>query len=1151
MKSFAFAAIAMATLYSCNKVEQADPIETQEGAYTYTFTLGNADTRSVIGMEDGKKVINWEEGDQIGVYTVTTSGTSANKKGDIDIEATPNTFSIYSDKALAVNDWVYTYAPQRFMTNDGYANPATVQLNIPTTQTQDGTNFKANAMPMAGTPYQVQAPIEANTASPVGDIKMINLGSIIDFKIYTEDSSLSSELVKSVTFNANSAIAGTFEFDLTAVNYGNAETLAIGGYSEESVTTVVSNPVALGSTKAAGYDVYMVVAPGSYTGEVIVETDKAKYTFPISTAKAFNRNVILNLGVKLRQDVREEILPVNSYEWNLVTSADQVAAGAEIVIVASDADYAMSQTQNSNNRAAEVILKSENKITWADNTPVQVFEIVDGSANNTVAFKCLNGGEQGKYIYAASSTGNQLKTSETLNGNASWTITINTDNTALLVANGTNTRNELRFNINTGNSPMFSCYAHSSTTGTPVTLYIKGDPVDPNAKSIVPSEELEVPAAGGSVSFENAYSVNNIDENTESIVATAGDENITDVYALAGDVEFSMAPNYTNQDVNSSIILTLEGNEDVTATIPVKQLKSTLSVNASTVIIPANSGEITFTVTSKEFDWQIASSSTNVSVTEEAGEASENPVTVTVTSNVAAAEEEQTLATLTVYRTDDAEDDPQVKTVTVKKASKPSDVVWTLVKNVSELEDGMEIVIANAAHDYAISTTQNTNNRKAQAVTYNADVLTINSEVQIITLEASGNNWKLCVGEDQYLYAASNSSNVLKTSSSKTAGDNGVFAISISNDVASIIAQGSYSRKDMRYNPNNGSPLFTCYATSNTDMARLAIFKKVDNRPNAPISWSDTEGYAEMTVDGIDASLIPTFSNAENLSVAFASNAPTVATIDGNGVITIVGEGTATISATYAGEGSYKKTTVSFALEVEDNRPTVATPSFSPVAGEVQANTTVTISCTTSGADIYYTTDANAEFSTSTWTKSNTVVIDAAKTIRAVAVKENYKNSAEASAAYTVAGQEKHYYTKVTSAPTDWSGTYLIVYSDGNIAFDGSKTQDTGATFSVVIEDGKIDSTTEIDAKSFTIGSMNGGYYLKSSSGKYLYGTSGSNKTNYGDDESVNTISFSNGDVLITSNTSVLRYNSGSSLFRYYKSSGYSSQKAIQLYKLD
>ena len=144
-----------------------------------------------------------------------------------------------------------------------------------------------------------------------------------------------------------------------------------------------------------------------------------------------------------------------------------------------------------------------------------------------------------------------------------------------------------------------------------------------------------------------------------------------------------------------------------------------------------------------------------------------------------------------------------------------------------------------------------------------------------------------------------------------------------------------------------------------------------------------------------------------------------------------------------------------------------------------------------------------------------------------------------------------HYYVKVTSEPSDWSGTYLIVYTDGNIAFDGSKTQDSGSTFTVTISEGKIESTADVDAKAFTIGSMTGGYYLKSASNKYLSGTSGSNKTNYGDSETLNTISFNSGDVLITSNTSVLRYNSGSTLFRYYKSSGYTSQKAIQLYKLN
>ena len=31
-------------------------------------------------------------------------------------------------------------------------------------------------------------------------------------------------------------------------------------------------------------------------------------------------------------------------------------------------------------------------------------------------------------------------------------------------------------------------------------------------------------------------------------------------------------------------------------------------------------------------------------------------------------------------------------------------------------------------------------------------------------------------------------------------------------------------------------------------------------------------------------------------------------------------------------------------------------------------------------------------------------------------------------------------YEKVTSAPSDWSGQYLIVYEDEGLAFDGSRT---------------------------------------------------------------------------------------------------------------
>ncbi len=74
--------------------------------------------------------------------------------------------------------------------------------------------------------------------------------------------------------------------------------------------------------------------------------------------------------------------------------------------------------------------------------------------------------------------------------------------------------------------------------------------------------------------------------------------------------------------------------------------------------------------------------------------------------------------------------------------------------------------------------------------------------------------------------------------------------------------------------------------------------------------------------------------------------------------------------------------------------------------------------------------------------------------------------------------------------------------------------------------------------------------------GQYIYGTKDSNKLNFTTTaaNAVNTVTFSETDgVVITSNTSVLRFNSASNQmrFRYYKASTYSNQQAIQLYKLE
>ena len=146
------------------------------------------------------------------------------------------------------------------------------------------------------------------------------------------------------------------------------------------------------------------------------------------------------------------------------------------------------------------------------------------------------------------------------------------------------------------------------------------------------------------------------------------------------------------------------------------------------------------------------------------------------------------------------------------------------------------------------------------------------------------------------------------------------------------------------------------------------------------------------------------------------------------------------------------------------------------------------------------------------------------------------------------------YYEKVTSTSDVTDGQYLIVYETGNVAFNGGlATLDAASnTISVTISDFKIESTTTTDAAAFTIDVTNG--TILSASKLYIGGKSGSNTlvSNVSSSDLTNTFSIdTNGNFVATSNTSVLRYNKGSDQmrFRYYKSSGYSNQQAIQLYK--
>lgn len=142
-------------------------------------------------------------------------------------------------------------------------------------------------------------------------------------------------------------------------------------------------------------------------------------------------------------------------------------------------------------------------------------------------------------------------------------------------------------------------------------------------------------------------------------------------------------------------------------------------------------------------------------------------------------------------------------------------------------------------------------------------------------------------------------------------------------------------------------------------------------------------------------------------------------------------------------------------------------------------------------------------------------------------------------------------YTKVTKAPADWSGTYLIVSEGDKLIMDGSlDTLDVeGNKVDVTITDSKI--TGDYAKYAFTVEPMTGGYAIKSASGKYISGKSGSNKLNSGSTQSLNTIELTSGKVIVTSDGTTLQYNNAAkngTRFRYYKSQ---NQQPISLYKIE
>lgn len=173
----------------------------------------------------------------------------------------------------------------------------------------------------------------------------------------------------------------------------------------------------------------------------------------------------------------------------------------------------------------------------------------------------------------------------------------------------------------------------------------------------------------------------------------------------------------------------------------------------------------------------------------------------------------------------------------------PGSDAYVLVTNASDLEDGDEILIVHLRQgeetlDYALGTTQNTNNRNAESVTVeDGKIETVPNNVQVITLTGSAGSWNLEV-DNGYLSSA-NSKNRLVTSDTVT--DNATWSISVANDGRATITAAAGSSTIIRFNTDY--TIFNCYTSGSSVQGQVYIFRK-DTVPVNPeyVTQYDKEG---------------------------------------------------------------------------------------------------------------------------------------------------------------------------------------------------------------------------------------------------------------------------------------------------------------------
>lgn len=440
----AVATVAMA-FTSCSKDEISDPsIEAQK--VTFTVTSGSdletaPASRTEFDEETGQ--MNWSaDGEALEVIQILGSEISHATTEAYTIENRMARFQVTFNALTGSEPYDLTYSAVYPAANysDNTNDHTKFRIKLPAAQTPTETGFDPNADLLLAKP-------ETRTAQPAeGEELNFSFKRVAAIAKMTLKGIPAGEKLAKVELTASQPMAG-----YSRTNLKTGEIYDIGYYKEETMT------LTLNDRETTGKDVIWFTSLPCVFGEgdsftVKAYTDKATYekTVSFSAPEAFKfvSGGLTRFGITGM--TRTENV---ADEYVLLTDVADLSVGDQIIITSGTDGAARALGPQSGNFRDEVAIEIASNTITTIPTDVQIITIETGIEANTFALNVGDG-----YLYAAGGTkDNYLKTQPSIDGNASWSILIESG-AAIIKAQvqGKKPRNWLRYNKI---SPRFSCYS--------------------------------------------------------------------------------------------------------------------------------------------------------------------------------------------------------------------------------------------------------------------------------------------------------------------------------------------------------------------------------------------------------------------------------------------------------------------------------------------------------------------------------------------------------------------------------------------------------------------------------------------------------------------------------------------------------------------